>query len=480
MDSSDNSQQLHILDKTLEMEDEDLFSENKFTVLSSISDDNNGDLRSSGESGWKTKTTKRKRGNNGSVDIDTFGNMGTDDKLKVLFEKISNVENCQKQISDMSTGLQNTTTRVCNLESRVQTNTDTLIKLTYKFLQLDTRNRNRNLIVYGLTDDEQNVYDQVSDFLYDYLDVDSNDVEIESATKFGQRRDHNYRPRRRATVVTFRYSDHVDLCLRKAYKLAGSAYAIDRDYPLEIQQARKRIWPEYKRLRHEHRSAVKMVFPAAIKIGQNTVRDEFPEWDRLINGRVVTDISQAQTNHISANVSMSAAQSESSTVYNFPKLNNMKTTQSTQTTRKPEVQTQTYGPSLSQPIPKPSVNSQSQNAMEDRTSTTQLPLSQPTSPCINARSQTSTEQQTINSQPTFIKPATQNPSLSSSQNNKQTSKSAVKTNPRARSRSTSRASRPRAKSQTPTTNRRQDLPASVQGRADDRSVGGATGSSERA
>ncbi|KAL4236053.1 hypothetical protein ACF0H5_004439 [Mactra antiquata] len=81
--------------------------------------------------------------------------------------------------------------------------------------------------------------------------------------------------------------------MRNAYKLAGSTYAIDRDYPHEIQQARKKLWPEYKRLKRENRSA-KLIFPAAVCVGEKVIYNEFPGWDNLVNGRVVNNTRRSQ------------------------------------------------------------------------------------------------------------------------------------------------------------------------------------------
>lgn len=88
--------------------------------------------------------------------------------------------------------------------------------------------------------------------------------------------------KKRPVLLKFRYAEDVTICIEKAYKLARTQISIDRDYPSEIRQARKRLWPEVKRLRaREGKKSVKLVFPAAIKVNGTIVKDEFPGWDSI-------------------------------------------------------------------------------------------------------------------------------------------------------------------------------------------------------
>lgn len=449
MDDLNNSDITDILNKTQSDEDENFFGGNRFAVLSGNSGSNGGQVKSTSDQGvhddgWRVNKAKRKRGQNGSVDIDTFGNMGHDDKLNVLFQKISNVEKSQQDVKTMNENLQNTTTRVSNLESRVQTNTDIITKLSYKLLQMDTRNRSRNLIIYGLRDNDGRVYDQVSDFLYDNLDIDSSEIDIEFASKFGQSRDHNYRPRKRATVVTFQHTDQVDYCLRRAFKLAGTSYAIDRDYPQEIQQARKRLWPEFKRLRTEHRSAAKLIFPAAIKVGSTIVRDEFPDWDRLVNGRVspnTTPITGVANSVNSAPIRPHDT---------------------------PPITTVTY-PATSTSQPTSHVNTGASVMM------TPAPVDVTLCATQSSTQSTQTANIDVEDRTQFSQPTSSSRSrpVKNKQNNQPKVNPAVKSNTRARSVSTNRVSRPRGRQPQPSTNQRQKSSANLRSQSDDRTVGGA-------
>lgn len=120
--------------------------------------------------------------------------------------------------------------------------------------------------------------------------------------RVGQAR-YSRKLRKRAVMVTFRYSADVNTCMKNEYRLGDSAYAVDRDYPYEVQQARKKLWPDFKRLGKEHRSAAKLIFPATIIVGGRIVCDEFPGWENLINGRVVNVVNNIQSTQSAPNSS---------------------------------------------------------------------------------------------------------------------------------------------------------------------------------
>lgn len=79
------------------------------------------------------------------------------------------------------------------------------------------------------------------------------------------------------------------MVMRLAKKLKGTAFAIDRDYPAEISAARKKLWPEVKKLRSGPNVNVQLKFPAKIVYNGQVVRDEFPSWDQLLKSVVAND-----------------------------------------------------------------------------------------------------------------------------------------------------------------------------------------------
>ena len=94
--------------------------------------------------------------------------------------------------------------------------------------------------------------------------MDEDELYIEYAYRIGRdRRDVPGVPKK-SVLCTFSHSSEVDMVMRLAKKLKGTAFAIDRDYPAEISAARKKLWPEVKRLRSAPNVNVQLKFPAKI------------------------------------------------------------------------------------------------------------------------------------------------------------------------------------------------------------------------
>ena len=278
-----------ILNQSNEMENEDLLTPNRFSALDTDRTQvKNGNTENSSK--WLTtqSKSKRRRGRDGSIDDEVFQGLSTGDKLNILFTKITNIEESQSQITTINEQLTTVNKRVHVLEGQSSTVNEKIEELSYKLLDMETRSRSSNLIVYGLEErSDRTTFNQVHDLLCNYLLLDPEEFCVESVSRLGRIANHRYNGpnRKRAVLVVFRSPQHVNRCMENCYRLAGSNIAVDRDYPVEIQQARKRLWPQYKRLRAQHKTAVKFVYPAAISVSGEIKFNEFPQWDKLLYGR---------------------------------------------------------------------------------------------------------------------------------------------------------------------------------------------------
>lgn len=78
-----------------------------------------------------------------------------------------------------------------------------------------------------------------------------------------------------------------------AHRLRGTHFFIDCDYPREIQEARKKLWPKFRECRQQNpRSKVKVVYPTKLIKDGKVVEDELPEWNHYIKQSRVTDSLQ--------------------------------------------------------------------------------------------------------------------------------------------------------------------------------------------
>ena len=64
--------------------------------------------------------------------------------------------------------------------------------------------------------------------------------------------------------------------------LHGTRFGIDRDYPKEISEARKRLWGQYKQEKSTNRSNVKLLYPAKLLVNGQVKADEFPDWHAIM------------------------------------------------------------------------------------------------------------------------------------------------------------------------------------------------------
>jgi hypothetical protein len=192
-------------------------SENRFSVLACGQDGQDG-----GQWTTITRSCKRRWGNRESVDSEKFSCLDTDEKLNVLFEKLTSVEMAREDVKQFHEAQQRTNERLDSIQDAVNENKDELLQLRYKMLHMETLYKQNNMLVYGLektSHDEGSIYDTVSNFVYDYLQLDSEELDIENIVRLGNGRGYGrFQDRRikRPVLITFRYKDSVDMCIQKS------------------------------------------------------------------------------------------------------------------------------------------------------------------------------------------------------------------------------------------------------------------------
>ncbi|MES9880478.1 MAG: hypothetical protein ABW185_06300 [Sedimenticola sp.] len=71
--------------------------------------------------------------------------------------------------------------------------------------------------------------------------------------------------------------------MSKGHLLRNKPYSISRDFPTEIVQARKLLWPRYKELRSRYPgNSVNIVYPAKLINNGKIVIDMFPRWNEFM------------------------------------------------------------------------------------------------------------------------------------------------------------------------------------------------------
>jgi hypothetical protein len=124
--------------------------------------------------------------------------------------------------------------------------------LEYKFIDQDTRNRRCNLLFSGIQESKGEHSAQViSNFIQNYLDMDW-PIGIQRAYRLGRYE----RGRKRTILVSFASFGDVQDILSRNRLLTDTWYSINKDFPVEITNARKSLWLTYKSIRSQNPSSI--------------------------------------------------------------------------------------------------------------------------------------------------------------------------------------------------------------------------------
>lgn len=208
-----------------------------------------------------------------------FQSMSQDDKLCSMFELLSNIGPMKYRIDNVEQHVY--------FSSAIHSVTDSRLRLLeYKSIDNEARQKQSNLIFTNInepTNANENCIITVQNLLRDKLNLTSPQYEISKAYRIGPRRLFQKKPR--SILVSFTDIRHTDTILSNASRLKGTSYGISRDYPSEINEARKALWPEFKIAREKYGpKKVAIKFPAALKVNGVTVKDHFPDWSEVLKG----------------------------------------------------------------------------------------------------------------------------------------------------------------------------------------------------
>jgi hypothetical protein len=158
--------------------------------------------------------------------------------------------------------------------------TEYLRATTYKQVDAEARQRRNNLIFRGLAENPgENCFELIRDFMRNHLDLDPGAIYLSRAHRLG-RRSHN-RISRRPIIVNFRDYCDTEMIMNRAHMLKSTPFSVDIDLPREIQNARSKLWPDFKKLKNEApRSKIQIVYPAKLIQDGKLIHDALPEWDR--------------------------------------------------------------------------------------------------------------------------------------------------------------------------------------------------------
>ena len=140
---------------------------------------------------------------------------------------------------------------------------------------LQCRSMKNNLIFSGLAENNnENTEEVLRGFICNELGIDFT-IEFGNVHRFGKHYDKKPRP----IVARFLYYKDLSMVKAKANRLKGKPYGINEQFPADVEQCRKKLYPVAKRLRQAgHRTKM--------------VRDKL-----FVDGRLYENTSASQTDH---------------------------------------------------------------------------------------------------------------------------------------------------------------------------------------
>ena len=277
--------------------------QNVFEVLSSLSQD--GDTLCPIDGGLDaegfTCVRKRQRASTGGsareqnpqtifddISDSNFNDMSVDEKLSTIFSALTCNQNKITHVEQKVDSIIRLNGRVARVETIVSSYNDRLKLLEYKSIDIEARSRRNNLLFGGLPEvRDEDCRKTICDFLQSKLDMDELPG-IERAHRLGK---FNRLKGPRPIVVAFSFYRDTDDVISLARALKGTTFSINRDYPLEITNARKMLWPHFKEARSIPYNRVTIGYPAKLIVNGVVTQDLFPDWDNILRGSRISAIS---------------------------------------------------------------------------------------------------------------------------------------------------------------------------------------------
>lgn len=171
------------------------------------------------------------------------------EKIEVMFAEISS------KLQTMDTKLEKITDEVVKLRKENDALRERVTKQDKQIELLEREARRNNLIIHGVTDDENERMEGTEHKVVEIIKRTGVDIaadrEIDDARRMGRYREGNTRP---IQVKLTRGNKKAEI-LKQARNLKGTDIWIDQDYPKEILEQRKELIPKLKEAREKGNKA---------------------------------------------------------------------------------------------------------------------------------------------------------------------------------------------------------------------------------
>lgn len=173
------------------------------------------------------------------------------ESMVTVNEKCAEINRQKEQIRKLENDMKNQECEITEIKKgldMIKDESENVRELKEKVTDLRCRSMKQNLVFTGLSNESraENTEDKLRNFLFHELGIEDH-IEFANVHRFGR----FVRGKDRPIVARFLYNNDLLNVKYNAYKLKGSQYGISEQFPQEVENRRKQLYPIMKR----HKSA---------------------------------------------------------------------------------------------------------------------------------------------------------------------------------------------------------------------------------
>ncbi|XP_021343224.1 uncharacterized protein LOC110443368 [Mizuhopecten yessoensis] len=158
------------------------------------------------------------------------------------------------------------------------------------------RSMKNNLVFSGLLESpKENTESLLREFLHVELNIQHH-IELGNVHRFGK----FIRGKRRSIVARFIYNNGRSLVLKRSGMLAGTSFYINEQFPSEVEQKRRQLYPTYKDLKAKHHKVKlvrdKLIVDGKLYTGPLVSSDVRAKNSNPRQTRTYSDVAQSPSN----------------------------------------------------------------------------------------------------------------------------------------------------------------------------------------
>ena len=183
-----------------------------------------------------------------------------DQRLKSIDEKVTEIESLTSRMDNLEVKIDETSTQLGKEKVKVNKLQQKYDELLEKHLSLDSYNRRENLLFHGITSTpDENCTLKVKELLTNTMQISGESVDI---MRF-QRCHRLGKGEKSPIICRFAFYEDRDLVWGKRNSLKKSQYFITENFPPEIEDRRKKLYPVLKAAKKQNKKA-KIVYDKLI------------------------------------------------------------------------------------------------------------------------------------------------------------------------------------------------------------------------